>query len=72
MITDIDSSLAKKITTWVMVSLFLLIIFIISGALWITTNFYQEHLEGEVEERLNAYANLLKADQNEDILDYLN
>jgi len=55
-----------------MVSLLLLIIFIISGAQWITTNFYQDHLISEVEGRLSAHITLLKSEQDEDILEYLN
>ncbi|WP_280771461.1 sensor histidine kinase [Salipaludibacillus daqingensis] len=71
-ITSLQQSLAMRITTWVMVSLLLLIIFIISGAHWITTNFYQDHLISEVEERLSAHASLLKSEQNEEVLNYLN
>jgi signal transduction histidine kinase len=71
LVTSLEKSLAKRITTWVMVSLLLLIIFIISGAQWITTNFYQDHLISEVEGRLSAHITLLKSEQDEEVLEYL-
>ncbi|MCE7793969.1 ATP-binding protein [Salipaludibacillus sp. CUR1] len=70
--SQIKRSLAKKITTWVMISLIVLIVFIISGAHWITANFYQEHLTHEVEGRLAAHAALLETEQSSEILDYIN
>ncbi|PYZ91963.1 two-component sensor histidine kinase [Salipaludibacillus keqinensis] len=72
LIKNVERSLAKKITTWVMVTLLLLIVFIIAGAQWITTDFYQKHLKNEVEERLSAHVSLLSTTRDEDIFRYLN
>ncbi|MCR6105128.1 HAMP domain-containing protein [Salipaludibacillus agaradhaerens] len=73
LIRAVKQSLAKKITTWVMAVLMVLVLLIVGGAHWITTNFYQEHLKNEVEERLRAHAEILLAEQRgEDIYQYLN
>lgn len=72
MINRMRESLAYRISVWMVAVLLILLVLLIGGAHWITTNFYQNHLYEEVEARLSAHADLLQMEESGQIYQYLN
>lgn len=54
-----------------MIILFVSVIALVSGADWITKNFYQDHLSNEVETRISSHAHLLEKNADDQIIEYI-